>query len=101
MPGKQTSSSNSGGLQENPKPSADAVEDFHTNSDLDTRPEAQHHSLGPNSAQAAPGDHMHDGGSSSLLLAGVTLSGSRGGNVALVSVIAALAKLGATDNTTA
>lgn len=35
------------------------------------------------------------------LLAGVTLTGSRGGNIALLSVIQALVALGATDSTTA
>ena len=100
MAEKQTQTP-SGGLTENPKPTADVVEDFHTNADIDTRVEAIHHTLGPAPTQAAPGDHVHDGGTSSLLLSGVTLTGSRGGNVALISVIAALVKLGATDSTTA
>ena len=88
-------------IGDNPKPDAQAVEDFHTNADTDTRPEAVHHSLGPSPSQSAPGDHLHDGGSSSLLLTGVTLSGSRGGNVAMVSIISALVRLGAVDSTTA
>jgi hypothetical protein len=81
-------------------PSADEVMNFHTNSDLDTRPESQHHTLGANPAQASPGDHSHDGGTSPLLLPGFTITGSRGGNVALQSVIAALVRLGVNDNST-
>lgn len=88
-------------IGDNPKPDAQAVEDFHTNADTDSRAEAIHHSLGPLPTQAAPGDHVHDGGTSPLLLTGVTLSGSRGGNVAMVSIISALVRLGATDSTTA
>lgn len=81
-------------------PAAVDVEKFHTNDDLDTRVESHHHSLGPSPTQASPGDHIHDGGSSNPLLTGVTISGSRGGNVALLSVIQALVKLGATDSST-
>jgi hypothetical protein len=88
-------------LRDNPKPDAQAVEDFHSNDDIDSRAEAHHHSLGPLPTQASPGDHMHDGGTSPLLLQGVTITGSRGGNAALVSVISALVKLGATDNSVA
>lgn len=87
-------------LKSNPKPDAQTVEDFHSNSDLDVRPEAQHHSLGPSPSQAAAGNHTHNGSDSVQLLAGVTLVGSRGGNVALVSVISALVALGAKDTTT-
>lgn len=86
---------------QNSKPSADKVSDFHTNSDVDTRREAQHHTLGPGPAQATAGDHIHDGGDSQLLLTGLTITGSRGGNVAMVGVIACLVRLGATDSSTA
>lgn len=86
---------------QNPKPDAQVVEDFHTQADTDSRRESLHHTLGPLPTQSAPGDHNHDGGDSALLLLGVTLTGSRGGNVALVSVISALVRLGATDSTTA
>lgn len=81
-------------------PTPDVVDSFHTNSDLDSRVQAQHHTLGAAPTQASPGDHTHDGGTSALLLAGVTLTGSKGGNAALASVIAGLVKLGATDSTT-
>lgn len=85
---------------ENPKPSANTVADFHTNADTDSRPESIHHTLGPNPAQSSPGDHTHDGGSSPLILVGFTLTGSRGGNAAMTSLIACLVRLGATDQTT-
>ena len=81
-------------------PTAKRIDDLHTNADTDTRAEALHHTLGPGPAQAAAGNHTHDGGNSSLLWEGTTLSGSRGGNVALVSIIAALVAKGATDSTT-
>lgn len=88
-------------LKPNPKPDAQTVEDFHSNSDLDVRPEAQHHTLGPSPSQAAPGNHTHNGSDSLQLLGGVIIAGSRGGNTALASVIAALVALGAKDTTTA
>ena len=88
-------------LKDNPKPEAQVVADFHQNADLDVRAESFHHSLGPSPTQASPGDHTHDGGTSPLLLAGLTITGSRGGNVALVSIIQALVRLGATDSSTA
>ncbi len=83
-----------------PYPPAETVDDFHTNSDVNSRRQAQHHTLGPGEFEASPGPHNHRGGDSVLLLSGVTLTGSRGGNVALLSVIQALVALGATDNTT-
>lgn len=101
MADKQTQNSSDGGLQENPKPSADVVEDFHTFADTDIRIESIHHTLGPTTNQAAQGDHNHDGGNSSLILSGFTITGSRGGNVALVSVIACMVRLGAIDSSTA
>ena len=82
-------------------PEAEEVTTFHQNADTDSRKEAIHHTLGPGSNQAASGDHRHRGGDSEPLLAGITFTGSRGGNVALLSVIQALVALGATDSTTA
>lgn len=98
-------------MSEQPKPAAYATKEkplakelieFHTNADTDGSPKAIHHTLGSGPNQAAPGNHSHDGGASAEIfpLEGVTLSGSKAGNVALASVIAALVKLGATDNTT-
>ena len=79
---------------------ATQVDDFHEQSDLNTRSEAQHHTLGPSQNQAAPGNHNHDGGTSIPLWEGNTISGSRGGNMALSSVIAILVQKGAVDATT-
>ena len=79
---------------------ATQVDDFHEQSDLNTRSEAQHHTLGPSQNQAAPGNHNHDGGTSIPLWEGNTLTGSRGGNMALSSVIAILVQKGAVDATT-
>ena len=74
---------------------------FHNKSDVDSSSEAQHHTLGIKKDQASPGDHKHDGSTSKRLLEGTTITGSRGGNAAVASIIAALVKLGATDSTTA
>lgn len=88
------------GLTPGVSASAQEVENFHGNDDLDSRPESHHHTLGASPNQASPGDHTHQDGKSSPLLLGTTISGSRGGNVALAGVIAALVALGATDSTT-
>ncbi len=89
------------GSDENPKPPSQTVNDFHENSDLDSRAEAQHHTLGPNPTQASPGNHRHDGGDSALLLEGQTISGSRATDAWRISVNAILVRLGAVDNSTA
>jgi hypothetical protein len=89
------------GRDENPKPPNQVVDDFHENSDLDARAEAQHHTLGPGPTQAAPGNHTHDGGDSALLLEGQTISGSRSTDAWRISVNAILVRLGAVDNSTA
>lgn len=86
---------------ENPKPPAEVVNDFHTYSDVDSRAEAQHHTLGSNATQASPGDHIHDGRDSRLLLDGMAITGSRATDAWRVSVNAILVRLGATDNSTA
>ena len=44
-----------------PPPTAEEVEHFHSNADVDTRPEAVHHTLGGAPNQAAAGNHTHDG----------------------------------------
>jgi hypothetical protein len=87
------------GKQQTPQNAPDAIEvdQFHVNADTDIRPESVHHTLGPGNTQGSPGNHIHDGGNSPLILSGFTVSGSRGGNVALVSVISQLVRLGATD----
>jgi hypothetical protein len=82
-------------------PGAEELEKFHQNADTDTRKESIHHTLGGRSTQASPGDHNHRGADGSArLFEGITVSGSRGGNVALNSVIQALVQLGLIDNST-
>lgn len=80
---------------------AQVVNKFHEKSDVDSSQEAQHHTLGNKHDQAAAGDHTHDGKNSRKILKGQVISGSRSGGAALISVIDALEKLGATDSTTA
>lgn len=86
---------------EDKRPDPQTVAEFHTNDDVDSNKQAHHHRLGIGANQASPGQHKHDGSDSVLLLEGFTLSGSKGGNAALASVITALVQLGATDSTTA
>lgn len=79
------------------------VASFHRNSDLDSHAAAQHHTIGIDRNQASSGNHIHDGVSSRKLGAnrGLTISGSKGGNAALTSVIALLANfVDFEDNTT-
>lgn len=83
------------------RPSVRVVREFHTNSDVDANQDSLHHTIGPGVNQAASGGHNHDGANSSLLLEGYTIAGSRTGGSALVSVIGALQRLGASDETTA
>lgn len=83
------------------KATSEEVDDFHTNSDVDLRLEAQHHTLGPGPNQAAPGNHTHDGGDSQLLLEGETITGSRSSDAWRLSVNAILVRMGATDSSTA
>lgn len=83
-----------------PTPSAADVEKFHSNDDIDSKAESHHHTLGPTQYQASPGNHDHRGGNSQLLISDITLTGSRGGNAAVASIITALVALGAVDNTT-
>jgi hypothetical protein len=83
------------------KPTTEEVEDFHTNSDVDLRAEALHHTLGTSPSQAAAGDHNHDGGNSALILEGRAITGSRDSDAWRLSVNALLVRLGADDNSTA
>lgn len=82
-------------------PDPRTVSDFHNNSDVDSDKEAQHHTIGMGVNQAASGSHNHRGSDSVQLLIDIEITGSRGGNTALASVIAALVELGAKDSTTA
>jgi hypothetical protein len=75
----------------------------HTRSDVDSSTTAQHHTLGIQHNQAAAGDHAHDGKSSRKLGTGLglTLTGAKGGNVALTNLIAMLKNVVEfTDSTT-
>ena len=79
--------------------SSEDVSKIHHKADTDGSDLAVHHTLGPGRYQAAPGNHDHQGGTSTSLLEGEVIAGSRSGS-ALTSVIALLVKLGATDLTT-
>lgn len=77
--------------------------DGHENADTDSSKYSKHHTLGTKSGQASPGNHIHDGTTSKKLGQGLGLaiSGSRGGNVAVASIIAMLSNIiDFTDNTT-
>lgn len=89
--------------KKDPSPSAREVNLFHTNSDVDSSAQAQHHTIGIKHDQASSGDHVHDGMGSRKIGQGMalTLSGAKGGNVALTNLIAMLAQvIEFTDSTT-
>jgi hypothetical protein len=70
-------------------------------SDVDSDSSAQHHTIGPGQTQAASGSHSHNGSDSPVLFSG-TITGSRGGNAAVASLIAQIAaQTGLIDGTTA
>lgn len=48
-------------------PSAQQSNLAHSQSDADSSPKSQHHTLGTNRNQASPGDHIHDGVTSKKL----------------------------------
>lgn len=76
----------------------------HAKSDVDSGQFAQHHTLGLKHNQAAPGDHTHDGSDSRLIGKGKGLSvtGAKGGNVALANLINMLKQvIDFTDTTSA
>lgn len=82
-------------------PSAEEVNKFHRNADTDSSITALHHTLGTRRNQASKGDHIHDGENGLKIMSDVTITGAKGGNVALANLITALAAaLGFTDNTT-
>jgi hypothetical protein len=77
---------------------------FHARSDLDSGALAQHHTIGIKHDQAAAGDHNHDGQGSRKIGQGLnlTLTGAKGGNVALGNLITMLKNvIEFTDSTTA
>lgn len=76
---------------------------IHVRSDVDQSWQSMHHTLGIKSSQAAAGNHIHDGITSKLIGdgLGLTLTGSKGGNVALTNLIAMLKTvISFTDTTT-
>lgn len=89
----------------------------HYRSDMDSSQQALHHSIGTGRNQASPGSHIHDGGTSNKLgemvfdttvgqegktIPMLSISGSRGGNAAVASMIALLKNfINFNDNTTA
>lgn len=87
--------------------SAKQVADLHRNSDVDQRLEALHHTLGKEPFKSSPGDHSHDGGSSSSLFGTdsrypVTftedLNDPIGLKDAVIKIIGAMVAYGAIDN---
>lgn len=87
--------------KENPSPSSSVVSRFHANDDVDVRGESHHHTLGPKDTQSSPGNHVHDGGTSKKILDGYIIVGSKASpSTVLPSLLAAMVRLGAKDNTT-
>lgn len=87
----------------NPAPDPRTVNGFHSRSDLDSSQSAQHHTIGIGHNQASAGDHVHDGSSARKVGTGLNLaiSGSKGGNAALASLITMLGNIiDFDDNTT-
>lgn len=91
---------------------AQSVND-HQSSDVDAHQRSQHHTLGTSRNQASPGNHIHDGITSPKLgllkmdpagnvtVPQDTLTGAKGGNVALANLITLLQKyINFTDGTT-
>lgn len=75
------------------------VQDFHKNSDVDASQQAQHHTLGNQHNQSAPGDHNHNGANSRKIGAGLdsgfpSTAGATYSQAQMQSVIDALRDLG-------
>lgn len=84
--------------------SPEDVNRLHTRDDVDKSAFAHHHTLGPKRGQASPGDHVHDGKTSKKIGQGLglTISGAKGSNAALASLINLLGNfIDFKDNTTA
>ena len=80
---------------------AEEVYNIHRNADTDKTTKSIHHTLGGGRFQATPGDHTHDGGSSTQLWTGRTVTGSRGSGAAITSLLLILADQGIIDGTSA
>jgi hypothetical protein len=90
-----------GSVNESQRPTAKQVAEMHTNSDVDMSAQSQHHTIGTGINQGASGAHKHDGSDSVRLGEGIIIAGSKGGNTALASAIAAMVQiLGVKDETT-
>lgn len=79
------------------------VAQFHNRSDVDAGIMSQHHTLGIRHVNAAYGDHSHNNKNSAKIgtKSGVVITGSKGSNAALASLISMLANfIEFTDNTT-
>lgn len=83
-------------------PTARQVNKFHEKSDLNSGPNSQHHSLGTDRNQSASGAHNHGGKDSKKIGDGMGLvvTGSKGGNAALTSLLTELAKVISFTNST-
>lgn len=81
----------------------DAIASLHRLADTDVNTTAQHHTLGIGDYNAASGVHVHDG-VSGRFLNGLALppsvTGSRGANAALASLLTQLASMGIIINNT-
>jgi len=80
---------------------AKTVQAFHRNDDIDSRPEAHHHTLGKGRNQGTEGSHNHDGTTSVAILEGITISGNRNTNPGDVikQILTALSRMGIVDST--
>jgi hypothetical protein len=86
-----------------PTPEPREVNLFHSRSDVDSGPLAQHHTIGIKHDQASPGDHNHDGQGSRKIGQGLnlTVTGAKAGNVALTNLLTMLKSvIEFTDSTT-
>lgn len=84
------------------QPTPESTADIHKVADTDSSSTAAHHTLGVQPNQASPGDHIHDGRTSKDLYIARSVTGSRGGNAAVASLLTQLALQGLIiDNTTA
>lgn len=84
--------------------SPEEVNKLHSRDDVDKSSFAHHHTLGPKRGQASPGDHVHDGRNSKKIAQGLgySISGAKGSNAALASLITLLGNfIDFKDNTTA
>lgn len=82
--------------------SARDVNRIHTKSDVNSSANSQHHTIGTGRNESASGSHNHGGKDSNKIGQGLGLvvTGSRGGNAALNSLLTELAKVVAFTNST-